>query len=120
MKKEKNLDTSALILTTARKAILEILHASEHPLSYEDLKSQLAMDKATFYRNIAKFEEEGLIDSFESSDKKRYFELRKSPHAHFICKVCQKIECMNLPCQIEMEAHTIENMIIKGKCPECQ
>jgi len=119
MKKEINPDTSSLKLTTARKAILEILHHSKHPLSYEDIKNSLLMDKATFYRNIAKFEEEGLIDSFESHDKKRYFELRKSPHAHFICKVCQKIECMNLPCTFEMEAYTIENVIIKGKCPHC-
>lgn len=120
MKYSQQSDTPSFKLTTARKAILEIFHTSDYPLSYEDIKSKLLMDKATFYRNIAKFEEEGLVDSFESHDKKRYFELRKSPHAHFICKVCQKIECMNLPCAFEVEAHTIENVIIKGKCPNCQ
>ena len=59
-------------LTTARKAILEILIASLKPLSYDDLKDKISMDKATFYRNISKFEEEIIIKSFESYDKKRF------------------------------------------------
>ena len=34
------------------------------------------LEKATFYRNITIFEEENLINSFESNDKKRYFEIK--------------------------------------------
>ncbi len=80
-------------LTNARRAILEILVNSNKPLSYEDIKNDLAMDKATFYRNITKFEDENIISSFESNDKKRYFEIQKTKHSHFICNVCSKIEC---------------------------
>jgi Fur family ferric uptake transcriptional regulator len=43
-------------------------------LSYEDIKSDISMDKASFYRNITKFEEQGILNSFESNDKKRYFD----------------------------------------------
>ena len=57
-------------LTTARKSILELLVNSNKPLSYEDMKDNISMDKATFYRNINIFEEENLISSFESNDKK--------------------------------------------------
>ena len=39
----------------------------------EDIKSDISMDKATFYRNISKFEEEDILNSFESNDKKRYY-----------------------------------------------
>ncbi len=70
-------------LTNARRAILEILVNSNKPLSYEDIKNDLAMDKATFYRNITKFEDENIISSFESNDKKRYFEIQKNKTLSF-------------------------------------
>lgn len=44
--------------------------SSKRPICYDDIKSNLSMDKATFYRNITKFEDEHIISSFESNDKK--------------------------------------------------
>lgn len=55
---------SNIKLTSARKSILDILINSSKPLSYEDIKDKISMDKATFYRNITIFEEENLINSF--------------------------------------------------------
>lgn len=106
-------------LTTARKAILEILIKSNKPLSYEDIKDNLAMDKATFYRNITKFEDENIISSFESNDKKRYFEIQKTKHSHFICNVCSKIECIHEKLDVNIKGYQIDNIIIKGVCPNC-
>lgn len=106
-------------LTTARTAILEVLVNAQKPLSYEDIKDKISMDKATFYRNISKFEEENLLDSFESNDKKRYFEIKKNPHAHFICSSCSSVECLNDETQIQLPFYKIENIIIKGICPSC-
>lgn len=106
-------------LTNARKAILEILVESNRPLSYEDIKDNLSMDKATFYRNIAKFEEEKIVYSFESNDKKRYFEMQKSQHSHFICTNCSKIECIHQDFNLNLENHKISTIIIKGLCPNC-
>lgn len=106
-------------LTTARKAILEVLINSNKPLSYEDIKDDLSMDKATFYRNITKFEEEGIINSFESNDKKRYFEIQKTKHSHFICNVCSGIECIHEKLDVNIKGHQIDNIIIKGICPNC-
>ncbi len=48
---------SNIKLTSARKSILDILINSSKPLSYEDIKDKISMDKATFYRNITIFEE---------------------------------------------------------------
>lgn len=106
-------------LTTARKAILELLSDSKRPLSYEDIKEFLFMDKATFYRNIAIFEEESIIDSFESNDKKRYFELRRDKHSHFICSDCSTIECIEEKPEFSLENYKIENIILKGVCKDC-
>ncbi len=66
-------DITNIKLTTARKSILELLINSNKPLSYEDMKDKISMDKATFYRNITIFEEENIISSFESNDKKRTY-----------------------------------------------
>ena len=107
-------------LTPARKEILDALIAGNRPLCYEDIKDKLSMDKATFYRNITIFEEKKIINSFESNDKKRYFAIEMKPHPHFICTTCNKIECIDNFIDIELPNHTIENIIIKGKCATCK
>jgi Fur family transcriptional regulator, ferric uptake regulator len=120
MDKIKNLTNITNIkLTNARKSILELLISSNKPLSYEDMKDNISMDKATFYRNITIFEEESIISSFESNDKKRYFEIAKTPHSHFICSTCSKIECIHKKLDFNMPEYKIENIIIKGICKDC-
>ncbi len=71
-------DITNIKLTTARKSILELLINSNKPLSYEDMKDKISMDKATFYRNITIFEEENIISSFESNDKKDTLKSKKT------------------------------------------
>lgn len=116
---EQLLDNTNLKMTTARGAILELLTQASRPLCYEEIKDRLKMDKATFYRNILKFEDESIVNSFESNDKKRYYEIHKTPHAHFICSSCSKIECVKEQ-SISLPGYTIENIIIKGICPACK
>ena len=116
---QKIINTKNIKLTDARKSILEVLSKSTKPLCYEEIKNYLNMDKATFYRNILKFEEESIIDSFESNDKKRYFEIKKSKHAHFICTNCSKIECIYKELDLNLYDYKIDNIIIKGICPNC-
>jgi len=105
-------------LTTARVKLLEILQEANRPLCYEEIKKDISMDKATFYRNISKFEEEGILNAFESNDKKRYFEVKQSPHAHFVCVVCNGVECVR-NVDINLPNYEINNVIINGKCPSC-
>jgi Fur family ferric uptake transcriptional regulator len=120
MDKITNLTNNTNIkLTSARKSILEILINSNKPLSYEDMKENISMDKATFYRNISIFEEENLVSSFESNDKKRYFEIQKTQHSHFICSLCSKIECIHEKLDFNLSGYKIENVIIKGICKNC-
>ncbi|MFA6740542.1 MAG: transcriptional repressor [Arcobacteraceae bacterium] len=120
MNKINNLtDITNIKLTTARKSILEIMINSNKPLSYEDMKDFISMDKATFYRNITIFEEENIINSFESNDKKRYFEIKKNQHSHFICSSCSRIECIHKKLELNLPEYKIENIIIKGICKTC-
>lgn len=115
---EELIKDTKLKLTSARRELLDILKKADSPLSYEDIKSNISMDKATFYRNIAKFEEEGFLNAFESNDKKRYFELKLKPHAHFVCVSCNKVECIK-DLNIHLDGYEINNVIVNGKCKEC-
>ncbi|MEA3352666.1 MAG: transcriptional repressor [Campylobacterota bacterium] len=112
--KDKNIK-----LTTARVALLEILKGAKAPLCYDDIKSDISMDKATFYRNITKFEKEGILNSFESNDKKRYFELKLKPHAHFVCIKCNSVECIE-DLDIKLEGYEVQNVIVNGICKKCK
>jgi len=111
--KQKNLK-----LTDARRELLEILVKESKPISFEDIKDKINMDKATFYRNISKFETNNLINSFESNDKKRYYELKNIPHSHFICNICNTIECLKEE-DIALKGYKVLDVIYKGVCKGC-
>lgn len=110
---------SNIKLTSARKSILKLFLESKKPLSYEDIKDKIIMDKTTFYRNITFFEEQNLINSFESNDKKRYFEIKNEEHLHFICDSCSSIECIFEKPNFFLKNYKIENIILKGQCKDC-
>ena len=118
MKIEQLIKDKKIKLTTARVKLLEILKEANRPLCYEEIKKDISMDKATFYRNISKFEEEGILNAFESNDKKRYFELKLKPHAHFVCVECNRVECIK-DVEITLPGYEINNVIINGKCQSC-
>ena len=118
MKIEELIKDKNIKLTTARIKLLEILKEADRPLCYEEIKNDISMDKATFYRNISKFEEEGILNAFESNDKKRYFEVKLNPHAHFVCVKCNSVECIK-DIDITLPNYEINNVIINGICPSC-
>ena len=118
MKIEELIKDTNIKLTTARVKLLEILEEADKPLCYEEIKNDISMDKATFYRNISKFEEEGILNAFVSNDKKRYFEIKLNPHAHFVCLECSRVECIK-NIEITLPNYEINNVIINGKCPSC-
>lgn len=120
MEKAIHLDNLKNIkLTNARKSILEVLTNSSQPLSYENMKDYISMDKATFYRNISIFEEENIVNSFEANDKKKYFEIKNKEHSHFICTACSKVECIFEYPIFQLKDYRIDNIILKGICKEC-
>ena len=115
---EQLIENKNIKLTSARKEIISALQKFNKPVSYEDIKKQISMDKATFYRNITLFEENHIVYSFEGNNKRRYFELLKQQHAHFICKVCKNIECID-DAKYELKNYVIEDISIKGICGSC-
>ena len=119
MKIEEIIEEKNLKRTPARTELLEIFYTQNKPIAYEDIKALIRMDKATFYRNVSKFEQENILSSFESNDKKRYYELQKNPHAHFICNECNTIECLKDIQTPKIEGYQIVDTVFKGLCKEC-
>ena len=112
--------THNIKFTTARSSIVEVLKHATSPLCYDQIKVLLpfCMDKATFYRNIATFEENGIVHKFEGDDRKWYFELSSQTHAHFICEHCHTITCMDVDLgKIEGD---VKSIVLKGTCKECR
>ncbi len=117
---ENLLHDKQLKFTTARKELFDIFSNSQRPVCYEDIRDSISMDKATFYRNMSTFEEKGIVNSFESNDKKRYYELQSALHSHFVCTVCGNIECLHIVPDASLIEHEIDNIIIHGRCPKCK
>lgn len=104
--------------TKSRNELLDKLEKASRPLKYEDF-GVLNMDRATFYRNLAFFEKNSLVYSFENGRKKRYFEsASKPPHLHFICDRCEKIECLNSLPDVP-SGYQISSATVRGVCADC-
>ena len=119
------IDGTNIKLTAARKSILEVLVDSSKPLCYEDIKDKISMDKATFYRNITKFEDEHIINSFESNDKKRYFEIDKIcqefNHAPYgdVAIFLSKDVVLKDHSKVQYKKYKMPPAVQRGKCTSC-
>lgn len=108
-----------LRITTIRKALIGHFAAASRPLSYNDLKDSLSMDKATFYRNMDRFEAAGIVRRIESDGRQWHFELANVPHPHFVCERCHRIECLQeLPFSAPA-GYRIASVVYKGTCRTC-
>ena len=122
------LENSKLKVTPQRLAILKELekkgHASIEEI-YEKIKTIFpSISLATIYKNINALRDEDIISEVCLHQKPKY-ELKKEPHAHFICKKCGKV--LDIPFN-EIIAKEIEKtypdsykeLYIYGICEECK
>ena len=79
-----------------RNAILEVLQGTDtHPsaeMVYEMLQNAHPdISMATVYRNLARFKEQGLIQSVATVRGIERFDANTDPHVHFICTACDAV-----------------------------
>lgn len=110
---------NGLKATPGRLALLEAMRKVTGPVSYEDLKATLSMDKATFYRNMQQFEKQKLVTAFEAHDRRRYYELASRGHAHFVCTDCSQIECLHEVSNPILPGRKVDGIVIQGQCEAC-
>ncbi len=105
----KNLDElraavrdKGLRATPSRLAVLELLRATDTPMSHGDVADRLAnqaWDRATIYRNLTDLAEAGLVRRTDVGDHVWRFEAVSDAHAtnahpHFVCTECGTVECL--------------------------
>jgi len=95
------LRTHGLRATPSRLAVLELVRASDAPMSHGDVADRLAShswDRATIYRNLTDLVEVGLLRRTDVGDHVWRFEAvtddHDSAHPHFVCTECGAVECL--------------------------
>lgn len=79
-----------------RNAILTCLQATHQHPSAEMLHEMLSQEHpdislATVYRNLARFKEQGMIQSLGMVNGVERFDANTMPHVHFICNRCAAV-----------------------------
>lgn len=118
--------------TAAQEAVLSVLTSRRRAMSQDAIVKQLAVDadRATVYRILNRFCEDGIVHKIVADDGKQYFAVCvkcdetaiPENHFHFRCTKCETIEC--LPAIVEFsipENYTVQQMncVLVGNCKDC-
>lgn len=98
----EHLAKNGLRLTGQRKAILDLLLASDRHLSQEEIYATLrgrGIGRATVFRTLKTLQECGLVSPVEGRDGTPRFEidLERPHHDHLICVECGRIQEVRWP-----------------------
>ncbi len=120
--------------TPSQEEILMILKDSDSALNHEMLQSKLSkkVDRATIYRVLNRFSDDGLVHKIIGDDGKQYFafclncDKQKKEHTHnhfhFRCLTCGNVECLKSEINVSLpKGYTSEvfNGLISGYCNDC-
>jgi len=118
--------------TTSKEAVLALLASSGKAMSQEAIVKQMEVsaDRATVYRILKRFCEDGLAHRIIAEDARQYFALctrckdkkHDDNHFHFRCTRCQTLECLPSAVQFSIpKGYAVENVncVLTGVCKEC-
>ncbi|WP_034722125.1 Fur family transcriptional regulator [Bacteriovorax sp. DB6_IX] len=133
-KSEAILREKRLSVTKSRVDLLEFFIKKNQPLSILDFKKTKLfkeMNESSFYRNVIKFEEAGIIRSVPTANEYQSYELVQDDlhhHHHIICSACKSVKCLT-ECGLDksfskmaskvgykLTGHSLE---LYGICPDC-
>jgi Fe2+ or Zn2+ uptake regulation protein len=112
---------------------MTVLSDSSSALCYEDFEKQLSgtIDKATVYRILQGFCDDGKVHKISGNNGKTYYALchhcnsgnHNDNHIHFQCIRCQTILCIDKQFSIPVlpPGYRMTDMhcLISGHCPDC-
>lgn len=118
--------------TPSKTAVLSALSTAQTALSHEKIQEQLAgeVDRATIYRILNRFCDDGMVHRIVADDGKQYFALcegctheeHSHDHFHFRCRSCDTVECLTNEISVSLpEGYRAEgfNGVISGVCRGC-
>lgn len=101
--------------TPGRRAIIGLLLRAGHPVSIEDIASQLPdLPRSSAYRHLTDLESAGLVRRVAAGDEFTRFELAEDlteHHHHLVCVNCGRVTDVILPDGFEQQAaHAIARL----------
>ena len=118
--------------TPTIEAVLTLLTNTRKAMSQDAIEKNIEVniDRATIYRVLNRFCEDGILHRIVAEDGKQYFavcikcEEKKltDHHFHFRCTHCQTIECLPVPVQFSLpQGYQVVavNCILTGVCKDC-
>ncbi|PKB42522.1 Fur family ferric uptake transcriptional regulator [Cellulophaga sp. RHA19] len=124
MKKRRNTET--------KDAVLKVLENAGKALSRDAIEQKISIDinRATVYRVLNRFCEDGVLHKVVAEDGKQYFaiclnceeKLLQEQHFHFKCTKCDTIECLHIAVNFTAPTgYAVEgvNCIVTGVCKDC-
>ena len=116
-------------VTAQKQQILDAFRPGYHPTAEELLakirKTEPDFSRATLYRNLSAFVEEGRIVKLSFLEGADRFEIAGAPHYHVVCKNCGRIENVNIKpiatpnsiLDFDVVGH---DLTFYGICPKCK
>lgn len=123
--------------TDGRRALVDVLLGARRPLTVDEILDRSPqVRQSSVYRNLAVFEESGLVHRVAGHDEFTRYELAEEitgHHHHFACRDCGRVADVELPPDVEealdrtlaelatragisVEAHRLD---LVGLCRDC-
>ncbi len=118
-----------------REAVYEALAKSKaHPTAemlYDSLKGDYPeLSLGTVYRNLSVLEADGMVISVSHEGGHTRYDARTDPHAHFVCRVCERVMDLDMTDSAQSLYESIEeetgckilshSLCFEGICAECR
>ncbi|PKA99100.1 Fur family ferric uptake transcriptional regulator [Flavobacteriaceae bacterium MAR_2009_75] len=118
--------------TQTKQAVLEVLSQSGKALSREAIEKKIttAINRATVYRVLNRFCDDGMLHRVVADNGKQYFaictncedKVLAGHHFHFRCLSCETIECLPVPVDFSPpKGYQVSglNCMVTGTCSDC-
>lgn len=126
---------SLLRMTSARKAVLDVLHAKGTHLNAQEILEQLSerlpsLNISTIYRTVEYLAEAGLVSISDIGCGSPVYEaVHEKPHHHLICQCCGEIvtldgdeigALLDAVGKQHQFSITTNHLVLYGRCINCQ
>lgn len=118
--------------TPAKQEVLTMFETTDTALSQDMIEQEMKgrADRATIYRILNSFCEDGIIHKITSEEGKQYYALcttcgdhaHHHNHFHFKCTSCSTVECLKEEIVVSLPAGyslTSANFWLSGQCKSC-
>ncbi|WP_281989835.1 Fur family transcriptional regulator [Aquimarina aggregata] len=118
--------------TQTKEAVLDLLRESGKAMSRDAIEQKIEQDinRATIYRVLNRFCEDGILHRVVAEDGKQYFavcvncdnKILSGPHFHFRCIKCDTIECLAVAVDFSVpHGYQVNdvNCVLSGTCKDC-